>query len=99
MNRIHIKFIKWISNKFGYKIAILKASNGVTTIEGDKELLRYVDVSGYFFKKEPLSRINPSKAPTSAKEMFLADPVPDVDNIKPITKLTPKQLKELGLSN
>jgi hypothetical protein len=31
--------------------------------------------------------------------MFLADPVPDVDNIKPITKLTPKQLKELGLSN
>jgi hypothetical protein len=105
MNRIHIKFIKWISNKFGYKIAILKASNGVTTIEGDRELLRYVDVScftyvsGYFFKKEPLSRINPSKAPTSAKEMFLADPVPDVDNIKPITKLTPKQLKELGLSN
>jgi hypothetical protein len=44
MNRIHIKFIKWISNKFGYKIAILKASNGVTTIEGDRELLRYVDV-------------------------------------------------------
>jgi hypothetical protein len=98
MNRIHIKFIKWISNKFGYKIAILKASNGVTTIEGDKELLRYVDVSGYFFKKEPLSRINPSKAPTSAKEMFLADPVPDVDNIKPITKLTPEQLKELGIT-
>ena len=99
MNRIHIKFIKWISNKFGYKIVMLKAKNGTTTIEGDRELLRYVDVSGYFFKKEPLSRINPSKAPTSAKEMFLADPVPDVDNIKPITKLTPKQLKELGLSN
>jgi len=99
MNRIHIKFIKWISNKFGYKIAMLKASNGTTTIEGDRELLRYVDVSGYFFKKEPLSRINPSKAPTSAKEMFLADPVPDVDNIKPITKLTPEQLKELGITS
>jgi hypothetical protein len=67
MNRIHVKFIKWISNKFGYKIAMLKASNGTTTIEGDRELLRYVDVSGYFFKKEPLSRINPSKTPTAGE--------------------------------
>ena len=98
MKRLHIKLIKWSSNRFGYKIVMLKAKNGTTTIEGDKELLRYVDISGYFFKKEPLSRINPSKAPTSAKEMFLADPVPDVDNIKPITKLTPEQLKELGIS-
>ena len=99
MNRIHIKFIKWISNKFGYKIAILKASNGVTTIEGDKELLRYVDISGYFFKKEPLKRVIPHKTPTSAKEMWLADPTPDVSNIPPIKPLTPEQLKELGLSN
>ena len=98
MKRLHIKFIKWLSNKFGYTIIMLKAANGTTTIEGDKELLRYVDVSGYFFKKEPLSRINPHKTPTSAKEMFLADPVPDVDNIKPITKLTPEQLKELGIT-
>ena len=59
MNRIHLKFIKWISNKFGYKIAMLKASNGVTAFEGDKELLRYLDVSGYFFKKEPLKRTYP----------------------------------------
>jgi hypothetical protein len=56
MNRIHVKFIKWVSNKFRYKIVMLKASNGTTTIEGDKELLRYVDISGYFFKKEPLRR-------------------------------------------
>lgn len=56
MKRLHVKFIKWLSNKFGYKIAILKASNGTTTIEGDKELLRYIDISGYFFKKEPLKR-------------------------------------------
>jgi hypothetical protein len=59
MNRIHIKFIKWISNKFGYKIIMLKAGNGTTTIEGDKEVLRYVDISGYFFKKEPLKRTYP----------------------------------------
>ena len=59
MNRIHVKLIKWISNKFGYKIAMLKASNGTTTIEGDKDLLKYVDITGYFFKKEPLKRTYP----------------------------------------
>ncbi len=46
MKRLHIKLIKWISNKLGYKIAILKAANGTTIIEGDKELLRYVDITG-----------------------------------------------------
>jgi hypothetical protein len=56
MNRIHIHFIKWLSNKFGYKIVMLKSETATTTIEGDKELLKYVDVSGFFFKKEPLSR-------------------------------------------
>ena len=59
MERLHIKFIKWISKGFGYKIVMLKAKNGTTTIEGDRELLRYLDVSGYFFKKEPLKRTYP----------------------------------------
>ena len=57
MKRLHIKFIKWLSNKFGYKIIMLKAKNGTATIEGDREVLPYVDISGYFFKKEPLKRI------------------------------------------
>ena len=56
MKRLPIKFIKFLSNKLGYKIVMLKASNGTTTIEGDKELLIYTDISGYFFKKEPLKR-------------------------------------------
>jgi len=59
MNRLHVKFIKWLSNKLGYKIVMLKAADGTTTIEGDKDLLRYVDISGYFFKKEPLKRTYP----------------------------------------
>ncbi len=54
MGRLHVKLIKWISNKFGYEIAMLKAAKGTTTIEGNIELLKYVDISGYFFKKEPL---------------------------------------------
>ena len=95
MKKLHVKFIKWLSNKFGYKIIMLKAANGITTIKGDKEVLPYVDISGYFFKREPLSRT--SKAPTSAKEMFLAEPTPNIDNVKPITKLTPKQLKDLQI--
>jgi hypothetical protein len=38
---------------------MLKASNGTTIIEDDKELLRYIDISGYFFKKEPIKRTYP----------------------------------------
>jgi hypothetical protein len=83
----------------GYKIAMIKIGGEVPSIniEGDKELLRYVDITGYTFKKEPLSRIQTSRAPRSAKEMFLAEPVPNIDNVKPIKPLTPEQLKELGI--
>jgi hypothetical protein len=56
MKRIHVKFIKWLANRFGYKIIMLKAENGTTTIEGDNEVMKYMDISGYFFKKEPLKR-------------------------------------------
>jgi hypothetical protein len=56
MRRLPVKFIKFLSNKLGYKIVMLKAKNGTTIIEGDKELMIYTDISGYFFKKEPLKR-------------------------------------------
>ena len=56
LKRIPTLIVKWLANKLGYKIIMLKAIKGTTTIEGDKELLRYVDISGYFFKKEPLKR-------------------------------------------
>ena len=59
MNRLHVKFIKWLANKFGYKIAMVKTLNETTNIEGDNELLRYTDLSGYLFKKEPLKRTHP----------------------------------------
>ncbi len=41
--------------------------------------------------------IQPSKAPTSAKEMFLAEPKPDVTDKAPIVKLSQEQLKDVGL--
>ena len=81
MKRIPTIIVKWLANKLGYKIAMLKAAKGTTTIEGDKELLRYVDISGYFFKKDPLKKTHPK---------FIES--------KPIRPLTPKQLKELGIT-
>ena len=57
MKRIPILIIKWFANKLGYKVAMLKKVNTKQSIiEGDKELLQYVDIIGYFFKKEPLNR-------------------------------------------
>jgi hypothetical protein len=56
MKRISALFVKWLANRFGYKIVMLKSKKVSTTIEGDKEVLPYVDISGYFFKKEPIKR-------------------------------------------
>ena len=56
-----VKIIKWLSYKMGYKIAMIKIGGEIPglTINGDKELLRYVDITGYTFKKEPLKRTYP----------------------------------------
>jgi hypothetical protein len=78
MERVHVKFIKWLSNKFGYKIVMLKAKNGTTTIEGNREVLPYVDISGYFFKKEPLKRTYPK--------------IVDPETIKPLTSEQLKEI-------
>ena len=45
----------------GYKIAMIKIGGEVPglTIDGDKELLQYVDITGYTFKKEPIKRTYP----------------------------------------
>jgi len=81
-----VRIVKWLSHKMGFKIAMIKIGGEIPgiTIDGDKELLRYVDITGYTFKKDPLSRIQPHKTPTPA-------------NIPLIIKLTPEQLKEVGL--
>ena len=61
------KIIKWLSHKMGYKIAMIKIDGNLkrgkretfiphTIIEGDLEILRYLDISGYLFKKEPFNR-------------------------------------------
>ena len=62
MEKYIVQLLKWIANKFGYKIAMIKIANYTTSIQGDVELLRYTDISGYVFKKEPLKRIVPEVA-------------------------------------
>lgn len=59
MKRTTALVIKWFANKLGYKIVMLKASNGTVDLQGNKELFRYLDTSGYLFKKEPLKRTYP----------------------------------------
>lgn len=50
MRRISKLIVKWITNKLGYKIVMIKVKNNSVTIDGDKELLQYIDLSGYVFK-------------------------------------------------
>jgi hypothetical protein len=52
------KIIKWLSHKMGYKIVMIKIGGEVPgiTIDGDKELIKYVDITGYTFKKGPIKR-------------------------------------------
>ena len=50
------KLGRYLLKSLGFHIAMIKISNGTITIEGDKELLKYNDITGYTFKKEPLKR-------------------------------------------
>ena len=82
MKRIPTLIVKWLANKLGFKIAMIKIGGEIPgiTIDGDKELLKYVDITGYTSKKEPIKRIYPK----------FVEP-------EPIKPLTHEQLKELGL--
>ncbi len=61
MKRLPALFIKWLSHCFGYKIGMIKIGNGKTNIEGDNEILKYLDISGYVFKKVPFDRLKNNK--------------------------------------
>ena len=88
MERLKLKLVKWLANRFGYKIAMYKVQLGdlpkkapTVWIGGDQELLAYVDKVGYLLKKEPLKRVL-KKTPD----------FPERELIKP---LAPELVKEL----
>jgi hypothetical protein len=56
LKRLQVLCLKYLANLYGYKIVMIKIGDGEVTIEGDKELLKYTDISGYTFKKEQLKR-------------------------------------------
>jgi hypothetical protein len=56
MKQVVYKLAKSILRRQGYKIALIKSDNGTTELDGDMEWIKYVDVVGYLFKKEPLKR-------------------------------------------
>ena len=56
MKGIRVKAIKWLANQLGFKIVMVKICKKGVSIQGDKELMMYTDLSGYTFKKEPFER-------------------------------------------
>ncbi len=55
MRELTVRFIKWLSNKAGFKIVILREINGSLIFEGDEHLMTYIDTPDYFNNKEPFS--------------------------------------------
>lgn len=56
MNKLKFKIAKWLLNSDGFKFAAVKAKDGNVFIEGDVELIRYLDTTGYFWNKKPIKR-------------------------------------------
>jgi len=56
MEKLKIKLIIWAANKLGFKIAMVRITGIENSIQGNIELIKYLDVVGYTFKKEPLKR-------------------------------------------
>jgi len=80
MKRIPILIIKWLANKLGYKTAMIKIGGEIPEIiiEGDKELLKYVDITGYTFKKDPLKRVVPKPSKSEPIKSLTAEQLKEI---------------------
>ena len=80
MKRIPILIIKWLVNKLGYKTAMIKIGGEIPEIiiEGDKELLKYVDITGYTFKKDPLKRVVPKPSKPEPIKSLTAEQLKEI---------------------
>lgn len=56
LKRLQVLCLKFLANQYGYKIAMVKFENGQTEIEGDKELLKHTDITGFWFEQEQLKK-------------------------------------------
>ena len=48
------KLGRYLLKSLGFHVAMIKISDGTITVEGDKELLKYTDITGYTFKNRIL---------------------------------------------
>lgn len=73
------KIAKGILKLQGYKIVIIRVQNGHTHIDGDKELLKYTDITGFLYNKEPYIQ-RPYKAKMVATKInepvYMGLPIP-----------------------
>lgn len=74
------KLVKWLSNRLGYKIVMVKIAPQNIIIDGDNELVKYVDVSGYTFKKEPLKREYPKRKSPEQIKPITEDKLNEIKN-------------------
>ena len=90
MEKLQLKLAKWLLKRLDYKFVAIKQTatkhNVYTEIptlflEGDKELLVYVDTMGFLTKKEPLRR----------------EVAPEFPWPTPISKLPPEVVAEIAL--
>ena len=42
MRNFKIQLVKWLANKFGYKVAIVKVKDYCITVEGDLDLITHI---------------------------------------------------------
>ena len=56
LKRLQVLCLKYLANLYGYKIVMVKVENGEVTIEGDDELLKHTDITGYWFKKGTIKK-------------------------------------------
>lgn len=75
MNRLHVRFITWLANRFGYKVSMVKSDKSGIYLEGNTELMRYTDFTGYLSKASPLRRAmyEPRPEPTPINRLSLEE--------------------------
>jgi hypothetical protein len=56
MKKLQLNVSKWLLKRLGYKFVAVKAAEGYLDIQGDKFFLKYVDVVGFTFNKQPMNR-------------------------------------------
>ena len=90
MKKLQLKIAKWLLKRLDYKFVAIKQTpvsntatyvyGGIPTlwIEGDKELLMYVDTQGYLTEKEPLRRPHVVSTEASTIQKLPAEVVAEI---------------------